>query len=141
MPHIPYGYVIRNGNVCIDEEKAERVKRLFDGYISGLALQSAAEKAGLDLFHGSIGKMLRNKRYLGDGYYPPIISEETFNKAEEIRISRAASLGRIRELNAQPKPKGAVSFTMPKVLAKYADPFKQAEYAYSMIKAEEVKDE
>ena len=85
--------------------------------------------------------MLRNKRYLGDGYYPPIIDIETFNKAEEIRISRAASLGRIKELDAPPKPKGAVSFTMPKVPVKYSDPFRQAEYAYSMIETEEARDE
>ena len=141
MSHTPYGYVIRDGAAYIDEEKAKRVRKLFDGYISGLALQPAAEKAGLYLFHGSVGRMLRNKRYLGDGYYPPIIDIETFNEAEEIRISRAASLGRIKELDAPPKPTGAVSFTMPKVPAKYSDPFRQAEYAYSMIETEEVRDE
>lgn len=139
MSHTPYGYVIRDGAAYIDEEQAEKVRKLFAGYISGLALQPAAEKAGLYLYHGSVGRMLRNKRYLGDGYYPPIIDTETFNKAEEIRISRAASLGRVKELDAPPKPKGAVSFTMPKVPIKYSDPFRQAEYAYSMIETEEVR--
>ena len=129
MSHTPYGYVIRNGAAYIDEEQAEKVR------------QPAAEKAGLYLYHGSVGRMLRNKRYLGDGYYPPIIDIETFNKAEEIRISRATSLGRIKKLDAPPKPKGAVSFTMPKVPVKYSDPFRQAEYAYSMIETEEVRDE
>ncbi len=141
MSHTPYGYVIRDGSAYIDEEQAEKVKKLFAGYISGLALQPAAEKAGLYLYHGSVGRMLRNKRYLGDGYYPPIIDTETFNKAEEIRISRAVSLGRVKELGLPPKPKGAESFTMPKVPAKYSDPFRQAEYAYSMIETEEVRDE
>lgn len=139
MSHTPYGYVIRDGAAYIDEEQAEKVRKLFAGYISGLALQTAAEKAGLYLYHGSVGRMLRNKRYLGDGYYPPIIDIETFNKAEEIRISRATSLGRIKKLDAPPKPKGAVSFTMPKVPIKYSDPFRQTEYAYSMIENEEVR--
>ena len=141
MSHTPYGYVIRDGSAYIDEEQAEKVKKLFAGYISGLALQPAAEKAGFYLYHGSVGRMLRNKRYLGDGYYPPIIDIETFNKAEEIRISRATSLGRIKKLDAPPKPKGAMSFTMPKVPIKYSDPFRQAEYAYSMIETEEVINE
>lgn len=141
MSHTPYGYVIRDGSAYIDEEQAEKVKKLFAGYISGLALQPAAEKAGLYLYHESVGRMLRNKRYLGDGYYPPIIDIETFNKAEEIRISRATSLGRIKKLDAPLKPKGAMSFTMPKVPIKYSDPFRQAEYAYSMIETEEVINE
>lgn len=88
-----------------------------------------------------IKKIVKMQAYLGDGYYPPIIDIETFNKAEKIRISRATSLGRIKELDAPPKPKGAVSFTMPKVTIKYSDPFRQAEYAYSMIETEEVRDE
>ena len=47
MSHTPYGYVIRDGAAYIDEEKAKRIRKLFDGYISGLALQPAAEKAGV----------------------------------------------------------------------------------------------
>ena len=42
--------------------------------------------------------MLRNKKYLGDDYYPAIIDKETFDKAEEIRMSRAKALGRVCEL-------------------------------------------
>lgn len=96
------------------------------GIISELALHPAAEKAGLNSYHGSVGIMLRNKRYLGNGYYPPIIDTETFNKAEEIRISRAASIGRVKELDAPPKPKSAEFFTMPKAPIKYSDTFRQA---------------
>lgn len=139
MSHLPYGYVIKDGEVYIDEEKAVKVKKLFDAYISGLSLQSAAAKAGLDLFHGSVGKMLRNKRYLGDEFYPPIIDAATFEKAEEIRTAKAVTLGRIKELKTPPKAKAATSFVMPAIECKFTDPFKQAEYVYSKIKEE--KDE
>jgi hypothetical protein len=86
MPHIPYGYKIVDGKAVIDEEQAARVRTLFEGYISGLALKTAAEKAGLQIFHGSAGRMLRNTHYLGDEYYPAIIEKELF----DIRLKKYA---------------------------------------------------
>ena len=136
MAHIPYGYRIVNGKAEVDEEQAEAVRKLFDGYIAGFALKAAAEQAGLDVFHGGAGRMLRNTHYLGDEYYPAIIDKERFDKAEEIRIARASSLGRIRELQAAPKPVAETRFTLPSVERKFADPFEQAEYAYSLIESE-----
>ena len=76
MRHIPYGYWIENGRAVIDEEQAATVREFFQNYISGMALMPAAEKAGLKLYHGSAGRMLRNKKYLGDDYYPAIIDKE-----------------------------------------------------------------
>ena len=136
MAHIPYGYKIANGKAEVDEEQAVAVRKLFDGYIAGLGLKPASENAGLDIFHGSAGRMLRNTHYLGDEYYPAIIDRERFDKAEEIRKSRASSLGRVRELQATPKPAAYIRFTLPPVERKFADPFAQAEYAYSLIKSE-----
>lgn len=139
MGHTPYGYRIEEGKAVVDEEKASKVREFFNVYISGLALAVAAEKAGLKMCHGSAGKMLRNKRYLGDDYYPAIIDQEIFDKAEKVRMGKARTLGRVRELVEDPKPEYSMKFTIPKVEQKYTDPFKQAEYAYSMI-GSEVKD-
>ena len=136
MVHLSYGYNIVNGKAMIDEKQAETVRKLFDGYIAGLSLKQAAENAGLEIYHGSAGRMLRNTHYLGDEYYPAIIDRERFDKAEEIRISRASSLGRVRELQALQKPIPDTRFTMPSVERKFADPFEQAEYAYSLIESE-----
>lgn len=136
MAHIPYGYKIVNGKAEVDEEQAEQVIKLFDGYIAGVGLKPAAENAGLDIYHGSAGRILRNTHYLGDEYYPAIIGRERFDKAEEIRISKASSLGRVRELKTAPKPIAETRFTLPSVERKYADPFEQAEYAYSIIESE-----
>ena len=136
MAHIPYGYKIVNGKAEVDEEKAEAVRKLFDGYIAGLGLKPAAENVGLEIYHGSAGRILRNTHYLGDEYYPAIIDKERFDKAEEIRIARASSLGRVRELPAPPKPVADTRFTLPAVERKFTDPFEQAEYAYSLIESE-----
>ena len=94
MEHIPYGYRIENGIAVIDEMAAEQVQRMFVNYLNGDSLIKAAENAGIKGNHGSIKLMLQNRRYLGDGFYPPIISEETFNTAAEERESRAERLGR-----------------------------------------------
>ena len=80
MRHIPYGYRIENGRAVIDGEQAVTVREFFQNYISGMALMPAAENAGLKLYHGSAGRMLRNKKYLGDDYYPAIIDKETGRK-------------------------------------------------------------
>lgn len=136
MGHTPYGYRIENGIAVIDEKNAEQVRGLFDGYLSGLALKDAAEKAGLKLFHGSAGRMLRNRKYLGDGYYPAIIDRVTFQNAEDERLKRAKALGRVYEKVEPTKVENPINFTLPKVQEKYKNPFEQAEYAYSLIECE-----
>lgn len=136
MAHIPYGYKIEDGKAVIDKEKAAAVRKLFEGYISGQPLKTAAINAGLNIFHGSAGRMLRNRHYLGDDYYPAIIEQELFDKAEEIRMERAGSLGRIRELEQAQKPIANTSFSLKSVPIRFSDPFKQAEYAYSLIESE-----
>lgn len=134
--HIPYGYRIEDGKAVVDEIQAEQVRIFFKEYISGKALMAAAETAGLKLFHGSAGRMLRNTHYLGDEYYPAIIDQELFDKAEEERQSRASQLGRVRELKAKETPTAPMHFTMGKQKKVFYNPYEQAEYAYSLIESE-----
>lgn len=136
MGHTPYGYMIENGIAVIDEEKATNVRKLYQGYLQGLSLSVAAKEAGIETYHGTAGKMLRNKRYLGDDYYPAIIDKETFEKAEEERARRAKKLGRIFESKIIEKINVPTVFTVGEVALKYINPFKQAEYAYSLIESE-----
>ena len=70
MSHIPYGYRIENGKAVIDEKAAEQVRTLFDAYLSGDSMNTAAGKAGIKSFHAGIGRMLCSARYLGDGFIP-----------------------------------------------------------------------
>lgn len=136
-----YGYMMINGKVAINEEQAEKVRGFFEFYISGQSLKAASDNAGLNIFHGSAGKMLRNKHYLGDDYYPAIITQKIFDKAEEIRIARANALGRIKEHKQVQKLKVPVQFYLKPVTMKYSDPFEQAEYIYSLIESEIYEDE
>jgi len=136
MSHVPYGYRIENGKAVIDEEKAGQVKKLYKAYLSGLAYVPAAEAAGLKLYHTGAKKMMQNKRYLGDDYYPAIIDNDTFDAAEAERVKRQVKLGRVFDDKPVKENKVATGFKMPKVQMKYDDPFKQAEYVYSLIESE-----
>lgn len=134
--HIPYGYRIEDGKAVVDEVQAEQVRTFFKEYISGKALKVAAETVGLKILHGSAGRMLRNTHYLGDDYYPAIIDQELFDKAEEERQSRANQLGRVRELKVKEIPSTPLHFTMGKQIQQFENPFRQAEYVYSLIESE-----
>lgn len=136
MGHTPYGYKIKGGKAVIDEETANQVRQIFEYYLDGESLTTAAGKAGLKMFHGGVSRMLKNPHYLGDDYYPAIIDRETFDKAEAERLRRAESLGRIREPEGQEKIEVPVSFRTRQAERKYDDPFLQAEYAYSLIESE-----
>jgi hypothetical protein len=140
MPHIPYGYMIVEGKAVVDQMEASKLKELFNAYLSGLSLMDAAEKAGIKRYHATIARMLTNKRYLGDEYYPKIIDRDTFYKVEDEKIRRAKMLGRIWDDKPKEEVNKSFRFSMPTPDELYDDPFKQAEYAYSLIESEVIHD-
>jgi hypothetical protein len=136
MSHTPFGYRIENGKAVIDKEAAEQIKVLFQSYMSGDSLATAAKKAGINGFHSGIGRILRNKRYLGDEFYPAIIDKDTFNTAEAERIIRQERLGRNRKPKQEKEVVYPTIFRMKEGTEELDDPFGQAEYAYSLIEME-----
>ena len=136
--YIPYGYQIVNGEAVIDEGRAAQVRKIYEGYLSGLSLTGAAKAAGLSLKHRSVRVMLENKRYLGDEYYPAIIDRETFEAFEVERASREKRLGRDKKekkvIEAIPAP---TKFRLAKGGLILNDPYKQAEFIYSLIESED----
>lgn len=137
MSHTPFGYRIENGKAVIDKEAAEQIKVLFQSYLNGDSLATAAKKAGIKGFHSGIGRILRNTRYLGDEFYPAIIDKDTFNTAEAERIIRSERLGRIYEPKEEKEVVYPVAFHMNEETQRFDDPFEQAEYTYSLIESEE----
>jgi len=141
MSHIPFGYTIQNGRAVINEEEAVKIKKLFKVYLSGLSLSEAAKNAGIKRCHTSIARMLSDKRYVEDKFYPPIISRDTFEEVQLERRRRAEALGRIYDHKGNEEKYLNFRFyaSMPDKL--YDDPFQQAEYAYSLIKSEVILDD
>jgi hypothetical protein len=137
MSHTPLGYRIENGKAVINEQAAEQIKTLYHSYLSGDSLATAAKKSGIKAFHASIGRMLRNTRYLGDEYYPTIINSDTFKAVQEKRIKRTEELGRIYEPKEEKEVVYPNAFHMNEETQEFDDPFQQAEYTYSLIEMEE----
>ena len=131
------GYTIENGRAEIEPTQADQIRKLFEGYLSGLSYQRAAKEAGFGFTHSSAKMMMQDKHYLGDGFYPAIIDKNMFQAVEEERQRRSRRLGR-------DKPKmerGDCHMTPTRFLFKsamktYGDPYKQAEYIYSLIESE-----
>ncbi|MHB1453367.1 MAG: recombinase [Saccharofermentanales bacterium] len=136
MGHTPFGYRIENGVAVVDEHAAEQVLALYQSYLSGGSLRTAANKVGIDTFHAGVGRILKNHHYLGDDYYPAIIDPDTFAAVQEERIRRASALGRIREPKEDIVAVHPTAFHIIEGTQVYDDPFAQAAYSYSLIESE-----
>ena len=137
MQHTPYGYVIIDGKAVVDEEKAEQIRKICENYLSGMSFMAAAEDVGLSMSHCGVKRMIQNERYLGDEFYPAILTKETAVQIEKERIRRERMLGRNdRVKKSLPEAKVYARFTALKIAQKYKDPVRQAEYAYSQIRNE-----
>lgn len=135
MTHTPYGYRIENAAAVIDEPAAEKIRQLYREYLESGSMRAATTKVGIEKTHSVIGRLLKNEVYLGTDYYPQIVDEEIFEKVQELRDSNAKSQNRIREFEVPPEL-DLKDYKLDRVEEKYTDPYKQAEYAYSMIEEE-----
>lgn len=136
MGHTPYGYRIENGMAVIDEAAAAQVRKLYKNYLSGLSLVNAAKEARLDLLHSGAKRMMRNKHYLGDSFYPAIIDKESFDAVELEINRRSAKLGRDDRYKASPVKRPPTTFRLGDITENFDNPIRQAEYLYSMIESE-----
>lgn len=135
--HTPYGYRIENGSAVIRKDQAEQIRKIYEGYLGGLSLRGAAKEAGMDATHSSVKRLLQNPHYLGDEFYPAIIDRETFDAFEVERQRREQALGRDKRekktVEAEPAP---TAFRMAPAAQTFSDPYRQAEYLYSLIERE-----
>jgi len=136
MGHTPFGYRIENGIAVIDDKSAGQIKALYQAYLSGDSLRTAAIKVGIDALHPGIGSILKNSHYTGDEYYPAIIDPDIFEAAQKERVRRALALGRIHEPKDDKVAIYPTTFHFIEGTQFYDDPFAHAEYAYSLIKSE-----
>ena len=102
--HMPLGYRIVDGKADIVPEAAQIVKAVFQAYLGGTSTYQIAKdlmKQGvlnashkLSWNHGSVGKILENRKYTGDEFYPPLIESELFKQVQNRRQETVKSLGR-----------------------------------------------
>lgn len=137
MSHLPYGYKVENGSPAVDETQAKQIRDMYAAYFSGLSLMEAAKTAGLPRTHSSAKRILRNRKYLGDEFYPPIIDQDTFDRAGKEISERAEKLGRNRKQKKKIESKSYTKFSIAAIDEAFDDPIKQAEYVYGQIMKEE----
>ena len=136
MSHMPLGYRIENGRAAIHEEDAAKVRLLYQSYLDGQSLATAATTAGIKSFHRNVSNILQNVRYLGDDFYPAIIDSDTFTAVGTEIIRRAVKLGRVFDRKKKPERVIPTGFQMSPLTQQHEDPFKQAVYVYSQIQIE-----
>ena len=136
MGHTPFGYWIRKGKAVIDEPAAEKIRQLYKNYLSGLSLENAAKEAGIETYHGTVKRMMENRHYLGDDFYPEIIDVDTFTEAMLERQRRMKALGRTERIKSTTQRNAPVNFRFGEITVFYDNPVKQAEYLYSLIESE-----
>lgn len=133
MGHTPFGYRIKNGKAVINANEADTIRQIYNNYLSGMALVPAAKAVGLAATHASVKRMMKNRHYLGDDFYPAIIDPDTFDKAGAELAKRAAALGRENRSRTLPAAKAPTQFFMREPTQEMATPLLQAEYLYSLI--------
>ena len=136
MGHTPYGYRIVNGKAVIDEAAATQIRELYKKYLSGFSLANAAEKVGLNLAHSGVKRIIKNRHYLGDDFYPAIIDKTIFDAAEVELKQRTEKLGRNNLYKAPEEKKIPTVFRLGDITENFDNPIRQAEYIYSLIESE-----
>lgn len=136
MGHIPYGYRIVNGQADIDEAAAITIRALYKNYLTGMSLDEAASNAGIETYHGTVKRMLQNRHYVGDSFYPAIVAKETFDAVARELEKRAAALGRLNRKRPTSSKAIPTGFIMRPPEMELPNPFQQAEYLYSLIDLE-----
>ena len=108
--HMPMGYRMINGEIHIDEQKSKTVEYIYENYVAGQSLLAIAKnlrESGIpnannktNWTHGAVGRILQDTKYLGDDFYPPLISKEIYDKAQVKRKQTETRLGRTIQSNS-----------------------------------------
>ena len=104
--NIPYGYDYKNGELILNPDEAKIVKMIFQLYLTGQSLGSIVKQLnnwGISTKRGkrwgkqTVSKILKNPIYCGikhwedilhNGNHSKIIDVPTFNKIQQLRVSR-----------------------------------------------------
>ena len=132
MSRLCYGYTIIDGRLEVKEKEAENIRKIFKNYLAGNALIKSADLAGLKKNSSSVKRMLTNEKYLGNGIYPKIIDEESFEKAGQMLKERAVAMGRVWEKEEE-IIRVPCKFRYKKEGILPLDPFERASHQYNLI--------
>ena len=113
---IPFGYCVINGKYALNATEAEAVRKIFADYIGGKSLKAIAAEMTLPYISGKpewnknmVCRVIENRKYLGEGGFPKIISDDDFKRAAEIKAERNT----YRKPDSQTKPQLIQAIEIP----------------------------
>ena len=99
---VPFGYMIANGKIHINEAEAKAVSMIFEQYASGssmLTITRIMSQEGIPFSaerpvwnKGMVKRIIENPKYLGQDMYPKIIESDLFEKANAFRSRKERSV-------------------------------------------------
>lgn len=114
--NIPFGYCLVNGKCALNKTEAEAVKHIFEQYISGKSLKTIAAEMTVPYISGKtywninmVCRIIGNTKYIGEGDYPRIVSDEDFTLAAKIKSER----NKYRKPVSQADPQAILSTEIP----------------------------
>ena len=105
--NIPFGYTMKKGEIIAEPTESQAVKDIFKLYLDGKSMSELARQMSIsqisyngitfDWNKNMVKRILENEKYLGKDGYPALIDNETFNRANARKKSRATSVNEISE--------------------------------------------
>ena len=105
--NIPFGYTMKKGEIIAEPTESQAVKDIFKLYLDGKSMSELARQMSIsqisyngitfDWNKNMVKRILENEKYLGKDGYPVLIDNETFNRANARKKSRATSVNEISE--------------------------------------------
>ena len=96
--YMPFGYYVKEGAVTVKTEEADVIKLIFTQYVSGMSLKKIAEMLTFEKVEflpqqylwnkNRVARIIEDSRYTGTDVYEAIIDTETFETAQEMKLSR-----------------------------------------------------
>lgn len=96
--NLPFGYAIENGKVIIHEAEAAIIREVADRYLGGSSLKAIAGALTArqieympgrsDWNKSRIQRMIDDKRYIGGGGYPPILTKQAHTAMQTIKAEK-----------------------------------------------------
>lgn len=104
---IPFGYIMKNGEIEIEPVESNAVQEIFKLYLDGSSLLTiAVYMKSNDISYNGINniwnknmvkRILENEKYIGEESYPQIIDIDTFFRANAKKKVRASMIAEISE--------------------------------------------
>jgi len=127
-----FGYELKNGELVVNDKEAEMIRKIFENYTSGCSMRKSGLLEEKTFTHSSVKNIIRQKKYAGNDGYPVIVDAELFEKANSMlkfNIENDWKYG----IKKERKNIIHKIFYLKEATTVYADPFKNAEYLYSLI--------